>query len=581
MPRPKLLPMAPLPQLVPSQACFSCDVCCRFPEADSFLRPYFTAEEIQGAVSHGLDPAHFSEPTGCQVTVVPNPSGEGYLCPALDPSTSRCRIYDSRPLDCQLYPLALMWSADGSEVLLGWDSKCPFLRESADEGRGARGEGLESGEEREAKASLGHQPSATRLSSPKSISHQLPPPGIRAYADQIASLIERDETIGTLVRHPRLIGPFQEDVAVLRTVPRLTARLTVSREASGESPRVSASPCPSPSEGATRRRGDATSLALRPLTLDDRPRFERALAGFQTPLAHYAFAPHVVWRECFSYRWAEVAGCFCLFAEYADGVFMPLPPLRLETGERREARGEREESGRLPLAACPSPSVLAACFALMRERNKGTAVSRIENIPEEFKPAFESLGYRLVPKDPDYLYRASDLAGLVGDRYKSQRAACNRFVRVYATAKLEAYQEADSDECLALFRNWAAQKQQEPCDELASYMLSDAESAHREALVHHHELGLVGRVVRVGAAIRGYTFGCRRSVSVFCVLFEVADRTIPGLAQFMFKEFCREAAGEGYEFVNTMDDSGLPSLARSKRAYHPVQLVTSFIATEF
>jgi len=517
MPRSKLLPMATLPQLVPSRACFSCDVCCRFPEEDSFLRPYFTAEEIHGAVSHGLDPAHFSKPTGCQVTLVPDPSGEGYLCPAFDPSTSRCRIYDSRPLDCQLYPLALMWSADGSEVLLGWDSKCPFLHDPVTRNAlRVTGGGL----------------------------------SIEAYADRIASLIERDETIGTLVRHPRLIGPFQEDVVVLQPLPRLTERLSVARETVNVKREAPQPLTPHP-------------LRLMDLTFTDRTKLEQVCAHVDTPLAHYAFAPHVVWRECFSYRWAEAAGCFCLFAEYADGVFMPLPPL----ASRHASRVTRH--------------VMETCFAVMRERNKGTAVSRIENIPEELKPAFESLGYRLVPKDPDYLYRASDLAGLVGDRYKSQRAACNRFVRVYATAKLEAYQEADSDECLALFRNWAAQKQQEPCDELASHMLSDAESAHREALVQPEALGLVGRVVRVGAAIRGYTFGYRRSASVFCVLFEVADRTIPGLAQFMFKELCREAAGEGYKFVNAMDDSGLPSLARSKRAYHPVQLVTSFIATEF
>ncbi len=40
----RLLPM--VPQLVPSKTCLTCEVCCRFPEADIFLRPYFTAEEI-------------------------------------------------------------------------------------------------------------------------------------------------------------------------------------------------------------------------------------------------------------------------------------------------------------------------------------------------------------------------------------------------------------------------------------------------------------------------------------------------------------------------------------------------------
>ena len=65
-----------------------------------------------------------------------------------------------------------------------------------------------------------------------------------------------------------------------------------------------------------------------------------------------------------------------------------------------------------------------------------------------------------------------------------------------------------------------------------------------------------------------------------CVLLEVADRTIAGLATFIFRGFAREAAGRGYELMNTMDDAGLPSLARSKRAYHPLRLVPSYIATE-
>ncbi len=59
-----------------------------------------------------------------------------------------------------------------------------------------------------------------------------------------------------------------------------------------------------------------------------------------------------------------------------------------------------------------------------------------------------------------------------------------------------------------------------------------------------------------------------------------ADRSVPGLAQFISREFCREAEAAGYEFINTLDDSGLPSLARSKHAYHPVRLVASYMATE-
>src|SRR5437016_3656654 len=85
-PKRDLIQITPLPQHVPSRVCLSCDVCCRFPEADSFLRPYFTAQEITEAVSRGIDPAAFPNPHGSQIRVVPSPAGEGYLCSAFDPA---------------------------------------------------------------------------------------------------------------------------------------------------------------------------------------------------------------------------------------------------------------------------------------------------------------------------------------------------------------------------------------------------------------------------------------------------------------------------------------------------------------
>ena len=511
-----VLPPTVLPQHVPGRVCLSCDVCCRFPEPDSFLRPYFTAAEIRVAVAHGMDQARFPDPAGSQITLVPNESGEGYLCPAFDPATSHCRIYETRPLDCQIYPLALMWSADRREVLLGWDTKCPFLRES--------------------------------------------PEGLDGHAERIAALLERDDMAATLAGNPQLIGRFQDDVVVLRALPVLTERLLAS------------APPPTP---------DASRLTLRPLTLADRPRFEAAMAQVETQLAHYAFAPHYVWRSLFAYSWAEVEAHVCLFAEYADGLFMPLPPLPLSR-EASTVRREGKEGFCLPPEASRLTKALEQVFAFMRDRNGGSAVTRIENVPEALRPQLESMGYVLKPKDPDYLYRASDLVELAGDRYKSQRAAYNQFVRTQ-TFSYEPYRDEDREACLALYRIWMAQQEarsRDDVDPTARWMLQDAASAHAEALAHHRALGLTGRVARINGTIRAYTFGYARTASVFCCLLEVADRSVPGLAQFTFREWCREAAALGYASINTLDDSGLPRLARSKQAYRPIGLVPSYVATE-
>ncbi len=516
----------PLPQLVPSRVCLQCDVCCRFPERDSLLRPYFTAEEIRRAVARGIDPRHFPDPNGCQVSVVPNPSGEGYLCPAFDPRTSHCRIYEDRPLDCQIYPLAVTWNDDRSGVVLGWDTKCPFMRDAV-------------------------------------------PPEILAYAGTVTAMLERDDRLAAVASNPGLIGRFQEDVVVLNPLPKLTERLRSGFEVRGSG--FGAGPP---------RTSHPIPRTLHPLTHADHDRLRQALVRVDTPLAHYALPPHLIWKELFRYSWTEIAGCACLFAEYADGMYMPLPPLPVDV--RREALDVRRGAGGPEPRTSnlePAKAAFDAVFALMRARNHGSAVSRIENVPEEWAARLEAMGYRAKPKDPDYLYRTADLVALAGDPYKSQRAACNRFEREHRHS-FEPYRDEDCEACLALFRDWSAQKQAAGLDDAGRHMLGDSEAAHREALTAHRELELTGRVVRVDGRIRAYTFGYRRSPSVFCVLLEVADRTIPGLAPFIFREFCREAAAGGAEFVNTMDDAGLPSLAHAKRTYHPIRLVPSYIVTE-
>ena len=576
-----LIQIGVLPQLVPSQVCFTCGVCCHFPKQDSFLRPYFTEEEIRQAVAAGIDPSWFPNPAGSQIQLAPNSSGEGYLCPAFDPATAHCRIYKARPLDCQIYPLAVMWapptaagerqpaigdgressplpmahrplpaaSGEGMEVVLGWDTKCPFL--NAGERQSAIGNGPES--------------------SPSPIAHD-PLPGLSAYADRVAKLIE-ERYVETYAAHRGLIGRFQEDVIILRKLPALTARLTNRAEGRGQ--RTEEKPV-----------ARAQSLVLSPqsLSLEERPRFEAAAANVETELAAYAFVPHYIWRELFTYSWAEIAGHFCLFAEYADGLYMPLPPL--PGGWRSEVRGLRQDSasktstpsGLQPPTSNLYQEIVDRCFAHMKERNGGSAVSRIENIPEEWNSLFEGLGYRLIPKDPDYLYRTSDLVSLAGDRYKSPRAACNRFERDHRY-EWRAFREQDREACLSLYRRWADQQGQRGLSAAAAHMLRDSKSAHRQALEHAGHLGLEGRVVLVDGVIRAYTFGYARTASLWCVLLEVSDRTVPGLAQWTFREFCREAASHGYEHVNTMDAAGLPELARSKDAYGPVRKVSSFIAT--
>ena len=168
----------------------------------------------------------------------------------------------------------------------------------------------------------------------------------------------------------------------------------------------------------------------------------------------------------------------------------------------------------------------------MRIRNRGSAVSRIENVPAEYHDEIAALGYRLAPIGADYIYRVDDLISLSGDRYKSQRAACNRFEREHDDTACDPYRAEDRDTCLTMYRLWQEQKERAGLNEWERLVLNDSSAAHDAVLSEQQSIGLLGLTVKIAGTIRAYTFGMWLKPDVFCIVLEVADRTVPGLAQY-------------------------------------------------
>lgn len=168
-------------QIVPNQVCFACDVCCRFPEETSFLAPVFTEMEIVRAVEVGVEKTLFQQnKDGKSAQIKLAPYLHMYICPCFAPSTGRCKIYPFRPLDCQIYPFALMYDETYTKVVLGVDTKCPFIHQIIDT---------------EAFAD---------------------------YTDYLADFIESDNIVETIKDNWSLIGRYQDDVIILRRLAKLS-----------------------------------------------------------------------------------------------------------------------------------------------------------------------------------------------------------------------------------------------------------------------------------------------------------------------------------------------------------------------
>ncbi len=302
---------------------------------------------------------------------------------------------------------------------------------------------------------------------------------------------------------------------------------------------------------------------MQPLTLNDKPMFDvyaQSRAGEPRQhmrLSSYAFAPLYIWRDHFAFYWGQLAEYLCVFARQNDDYFMPILPIPYEVG------------------SCGHLKVVREAYQFMLESSRHPYIVRIENVPKEMLSFFEENGFSATLKETEYLYETEVLGGLRGNRYKSKRSAYNAFVTEHSSATLAPYSPTDREACFTRYDAWRTQRASKSEDAIYCAMLTESRAAHRTAIAQAEVLGLIGRVVRINGEIKAYTFGYPLNADTFCVLFEVTDLCTKGLAQFIYREFCRELAGT-YRWINAMDDSGLESLRRVKRSYHPTRLIPSY-----
>ena len=461
-----------LKQLIPSDICLKCDVCCRFSDPESDRIPFFLPEERE----------RLSPKERATTPILSISSEDGRCrCPFFEPQTHECRIYGYRPLDCQLYPFLLLWNPSHSRVVLGLDTQCPFVQD------------------------------LTQTQN------------LLAYAEEVRFFLENKEQVQRLAKNPGIIGEPQEETFLLTPLPCLTESLCRLRPP---------------------RDKELLELGLRPLRIEDKLYLDRFWTDSgPVPLSSHAFATLVLFQDILPCYWKESQETLLVIAEQGGKSFLLLPPL-----------GKNIEPA------------LSEAIQLLKQLNGDRFPLQIENIPEDQAGFYERLGFKLIQKDPDYIYLREALVDLKGDSYKSKRSSYNYFVTHYPFSHLP-YEDSLFNEGLLLFNRWAASRRQTLKDPFALALLEDSFFVHHRLLRHASALGLTGRVVRIAGELKAYTFGFALDEETFCVVAEIADPAVKGLPQFLFREFCREKAS--FLYINAMDDSGLESLRRVKDSYRP------------
>ena len=111
-------------QFVPQEFCLKCRGCCRFKEINSVWSPCLLDVEIQELLDKEGIPA-VSISVDRRIQPIPIPGAEGFVCPLLESRDNKCKIYQQRPFECQLYPFLINLRKD--KLLLTVDLNCPYI----------------------------------------------------------------------------------------------------------------------------------------------------------------------------------------------------------------------------------------------------------------------------------------------------------------------------------------------------------------------------------------------------------------------------------------------------------------------
>ncbi len=296
-------------------------------------------------------------------------------------------------------------------------------------------------------------------------------------------------------------------------------------------------------------------MILNKLSLRDETRFTKYLSFQNHELSVYSFPNIYIWRKFFDISWIIIEESLCIFFKDHIGTFLYLAPLAREN----------------------NPKVAVRVFEILKKLNKNPEFAHLENIEDKDLDFYRKLGFDCLLKSHDYILSQKELSGLRGNSYKSKRAGYNYFIKNFdfSVKKLSI---RDRKECLELYSYWWEERKNISNDPIYLGMLDDSRISLKEALDSYEKLGFQGIKVQVNKMTQAFTFGFALNKDTFCILFEIANLKIKGLAQFIFSRFAQELSS--YKYINIMDDSGLDNLKRVKLSYHPKRLAPAYTVRE-
>lgn len=301
----------------------------------------------------------------------------------------------------------------------------------------------------------------------------------------------------------------------------------------------------------TNRKKD-NKIDFRPLTLEDKPRYERLLAESGERGCEYSFANLYLWgRQGVSLR----DGAALIFSQFNRRSVYPYP---LGNGE-----------------------IMASLDAIIADARERGIACRISGITDTAKATLESLytdrfRYHSDEDSYDYVYSVDDLSDLPGKKYDAKRNHIYRFREAFPDSSLEPVTADNLSEVEDFVSEWYKKRLADNPD--ADFHMERA--AISKALRDGEALGLVSIILRGGGRILAVTMASRLSEDTMDVHFEKARTDVQGAYAAINCALARHVREKYPEikYLNREEDMGIEGLRKAKRSYHPHHMVKKWWA---
>lgn len=292
-------------------------------------------------------------------------------------------------------------------------------------------------------------------------------------------------------------------------------------------------------------------LVFKPITLDSLSAITPYLTRQNYRTCDFSIGGIYMWVDYFSYEYAICRDTLFIKGgeeDHLQNTAFAVPVGSLELAESLPLLKEYCQRHKVPfiLSAVPEPAA--------------QAIAQLYGCP-----------ITELPDWGDYLYRATDLATLVGHRFNKKRNRVNKFKSTYPDFQYEAITPQNLPDLITFFDRYRQEYRKE--SELFNY----EEGKVAQVLHEYDRLAFEGGLLRVGGEIVAFSVG-EVVNDTLIVHIEKACKEIAGAYEainFFYSEHMTETHPQ-LQYINREDDAGDPGLREAKLSYNPETILKKY-----